>query len=275
MQEHTLPRLLAPDTLAKLDAIPEILIVHVDSTESYEAGHVPGAVLLEPNQLLRGDPPARGKIPSKETLSALFGSIGMKDTRHVVAYDNEGGGWAGRLIWTLEVLGHKHWSYLDGGLRAWRAANLPLERTRCEPTPTSYRATITGTRYLAEAEDLLAAVKTKTAVIWDARSLEEYSGAVSYARRGGHVPGAVHYEWLRLMDRQRDLRLRPLDELSEELAQAGITKNKPVITHCQSHHRSGLCYLVGRLLGMDIAGYHGSWGEWGNRDDTPVETETV
>jgi thiosulfate/3-mercaptopyruvate sulfurtransferase len=48
---------------------------------------------------------------------------------------------------------------------------------------------------------------------------------------------------------------------------------RPVITHCQSHHRSGLSYMVGRLLGFaNIRAYHGSWGEWGNRDDLPIET---
>ena len=59
--------------------------------------------------------------------------------------------------------------------------------------------------------------------------------------------------------------------IEEELTQLGIMGNGPIITHCQTHHRSGLSYMIGRLLGLDIRAYHGSWSEWGNRNDTPIE----
>ena len=73
------------------------------------------------------------------------------------------------------------------------------------------------------------------------------------------------------MDRGNNLRLRPIELLKEELEELGITPNKKIITHCQTHHRSGLAYFVGKLLGLNIKAYDGSWSEWGNHPDTPVE----
>lgn len=90
--------------------------------------------------------------------------------------------------------------------------------------------------------------------------------------RAGHIPGAINYEWTQAMDPGRHYRLKPLNKLKSELAALGITADKKIITHCQSHHRSGLTYLVAKLLGFsDVKAYPGSWCEWGNRDDTPIE----
>ena len=92
------------------------------------------------------------------------------------------------------------------------------------------------------------------------------------AQRGGHIPGAINLDWLELIDRDNQMRLKDLTELQARLNELGITADKTVITHCQTHHRSGLSYLLMKILGYPhIKGYHGSWGEWGNSETTPIE----
>jgi thiosulfate/3-mercaptopyruvate sulfurtransferase len=109
-------------------------------------------------------------------------------------------------------------------------------------------------------------------VLVDARSPPEYSGEKRLAQRGGHIPGAVNFDWINAMDMQNNLRLKPAEVLSQSLAGLGVTQDKEVIVYCQTHHRSAHTYIVLKSLGYTkIKGYPGSWSEWGNQGDTPIE----
>ena len=260
------PSLIAPEALAHAERPP--LIVQVAERAAYFAGHVPGAVLVEPRELVSGVPPAVGGLPDAGRLSALFGRLGYRPALEVVVLDDEGGGWAGRFAWTLDVIGHRNWRYLNGGLHAWRAAGLPLETTDNRPARTTPRIRV-GQEPMADAEELLRRLDDSELLIWDCRSAEEFRGERPTAARNGHIPGAVNLDWLALMDIKRDLRL--VEDLPARLASHGIDRSRDVVVHCQTHHRSGLAYMVGRLLGFErIRAYAGSWSEWGNRADTPV-----
>lgn len=273
MSELTLPLLIdAAELETRLDQ-PNLLIIDLCRPEQYAAAHIPGAVYLPFSQLMSGQMPGPGKLPPEANLSQVFSALGLTADSHVVAYDDEGGGWAGRLIWTLDVLGHTRYSYLNGGLHAWASEQRPLEEGVNVPSPSEYSAHYHSLPIMTK-EEIIQRLELPNFAIWDARSPEEYLGIRHSAQKNGHIPGAVNYEWTRAMDRHNQLRLRDLEEIQQELSALGITKDKHVVTHCQSHHRSGFTYLVGKILGFEnIQAYPGSWSEWGNDPDTPVETE--
>lgn len=247
-------------------------LIHVAAADAYAQYHIPGALLVEPGALVSGAPPAPGKLPGLTRLEALFGQLGYSPDLHFILYDDEGGGWAGRFGWTLDVLGHRDWSYLDGGIHAWAEVGGSLSSGACTYPETTLPVLEIHTGPIAEIDDVLAAIADPGQTVWDVRSREEYLGLKSGSARAGHIPGARHLDWLQLKDPDRATRL--VEDLPGLLAEHGVQPTQPTITHCQTHHRSGLSYMVGRLLGFtDIRAYHGSWSEWGNREDLPVATE--
>lgn len=273
MTEAVLPLLLEVEQLeAVLKAARQnILLLDVCTEEEYAQGHVPGAIHIHPAMLQSGVAPAIGKLPDLDKLQELFSSIGLNRGQHVVAMDHEGGGWAGRLIWTLDALDHPEYSFFNGGFNAWSAAGKVCSQRTPEITATEYRAEIVPGPII-QLEDLVSRLEDTDFAVWDARSAREFSGEKVTAQRAGHIPGAVNLDWLELIDRDRDLRLVDLDQLREKLNGLGLTADKEIATHCHTHHRSSLAYLVMKLLGYpSIKGYDGSWSEWGNREDTPIE----
>ena len=265
---NKLPLVIEASELESLLHSPDIIIADLCNPQLYQQLHVPGAINIQPQQLVCGIQPATGKLPSPEQLEQLMGQLGYTGKERFVVYDDEGGGWAGRFIWTLDVIGCHQYSYLNGGLHAWAKENHPVESIINRPDPTQVRLSI-NTSVMASCEYILENLNNPEIRIWDARSPEEFSGERVLAQKGGHIPGAINYEWTRAMDPQKNFRIK--ENIETELGALGITADKEIITHCQTHHRSGFTYLVAKYLGFNrVRGYDGSWSEWGNRPDTPV-----
>ena len=272
-EDNLLPLIAEPEELAGMLDHEDILVIDVPlKAESYAEGHVPGAIFLDHRRLLKGSGDVPNDVPDEEALSQLFSSLGLTRDTHVVAYDDEGGGWAGRLLWTLELIGHKRYSYLNGGIHAWRDEGLPQSTEDHAPKPSDYQAEVLNPEVAIDRLELEERLGSDNFAIWDARSVDEFDGNKGQNRHLGHLPGAVNMEWTDAMDRERSLRLRDYAELITELGAMGITPDMEVVTHCQTHHRSGFTWLVGKALGFErMRAYPGSWKEWGNRDDTPIE----
>jgi len=270
MNRPDLPLILEPDTLEPLLGNDDVLVVDLTKPATYAEYHIPGAVYLDYGQIVAMRKPTMGLLPETAVLEHCFSSIGVDDSVHVVAYDDEGGGKAGRLLWTLETMGHNHFSLLNGGLHAWANEGHAMEQAATAPTPKPFRARPTNTP-VADAEYIQQHLGKTGFALLDARSPDEYNGLKRYAEKAGHIPGAVNMDWLLALDQQRNLRLKPETDLRTLLDALGIRDNQQVVTYCHTHHRSSLTYIMLKSLGFEqVKGYPGSWSDWGNRADTPI-----
>lgn len=271
MSAQSLPPVVAPEVLEPRLGEPDLLLVDLCSAEQYARAHIPGAVHLDYASLVASRPPVGGLLPEPEPLGLALSSIGLTPESRVVAYDDEGGGKAARLLWTLDALGHPQRSLLDGGLHAWAGEGHPVEARPAVPAASRYAAQ-PGGEALADRDYILARLGSPDVVLLDTRTPEEFSGANRRAARGGHIPGAVNLDWVLALDRGRNLRLRPEDELRALLEGLGVSPEREVICYCQTHHRSSHTYVVLRALGYPrVRGYPGAWSDWGNAPDTPIE----
>lgn len=272
MSTRLLPIIIEPEQLKPLLGDARLLLVDLSEPPMYAARHVPGAVNLPYQQIIRAEPPAMGLMPTEQRLSEVLSAIGLTDDVHVVAYDAEGNGRASRFLWTLDALGHPGFSLLDGGLAAWASAGGQLESGIVDPRPSQYQAKLRNPGAVADTAYILEHLQDPKVLVLDTRSPGEYAGVDQRAMRAGHIPGAANLEWTRAMDPQRDRRFLPEETLRKMLSELGATPDKEIITHCQTHHRSAHTYLMLKHLGYErVRGYAGSWSEWGNRQDTPIE----
>ncbi len=264
--------LIEPAELEPLLGNSHLIIVDVGDSDAYVKERIPGAVHVDYLDLVSGLPPASGTLPPIEALENTFSMIGLKRDMHVVAYDSEGNGRAARLLWTLDVLGHRSTSLLNGGFTAWKNESHPIEKYQpIKPVRSEYPVHINGCSQ-ADKDYILSRLDDNNTRLLDARSPMEFQGYDVRALRGGHIPGARNVNWLDTIDTSRNNRFKPNSELLKMLQEQGLTPDKEIITYCQSHHRSSHSYVMLKSLGYGrVRGYAGSWSEWGNSVDTPVE----
>ena len=253
----------------------KLRIVDLSRSSVYEQLHIPHAIPLKPAQLLRQEENATGLLPHAEGLQALIQYLNISPEHHVVVYDDEGGAWAGRLIWNLHCLGFYNTSLLNGGIHAWLGQGLPTtsEQEQFAPVASLVQVNLAAQDQVRiEYPKLLSLVQQQAIQLWDCRTEDEYTGLRLAARRGGHIPNARHFEWSTALNRENHLKLHALERTQQRLEQQGFNLQEPVVVYCQSHHRSGLAYILGRVLGWNIRAYDGAWSEWGNRLDSPIVT---
>ena len=265
--------LIGPAELAsQLGANDAPLVIDLRPAEQWAAGHVPGAVHLDifGISVVDTDPaPLRAFLWILEHLLAMRG---VAASRRVVVYDEKSGNRAARAFWALEYFGHEHTRLLDGGFGAWQAGGHPVSNEPVAPVPTSWTGTRVDDR-IASYRDVLERLESPDAVVLDTRTDGEYLGTMARAARGGCIPGAVHVEWTDNL--APDGSFKSADQLRAMYEPLGVTPDKEVFTYCQGGYRAAHGYLTLRLLGYPrVRNYVGSWKEWGDRLELPVQAPT-
>lgn len=268
----TTPLILQPAELAQLLDADDVVIVDLSNAAAHARQHIPGAVNVDAALITASRPPVVGLLPPAENLARVLAAAGISPQSHVVAYDGENGLKASRFLWTLDVIGHARFSLLDGGLQAWLNAQLPVESGPSPAVETGVYPVSYRPEHQTDMNYIRMHLGDPAVAILDARTPAEFAGTDKRAQRAGHIPGAINVDWSQALAGGGDMRLRPDDQLRTLYAAAGITPDKEIILHCHTHQRSAHSYIVLKSLGYTrIKGYPGSWSEWGNNPDTPIE----
>lgn len=273
--EYANPELLV-DTdwvLENLDN-PDVLLVEVhNSEESYAEGRLPGAIYIHgSSQLTNPEDSTQGQILTQDALTELFSELGITHDHTLVLYDTSNNLWASRAYWALKYYQHDDVRIYNGGKNRWTADGQELVTDAVELPASDYVANDADPEIRTTTEYVLERLDDEDVMLCDTRNPEEYAGTDVRADRGGYIPGAINLDWVYNVD--DDGLFKSAEELHDLYTAAGFTPDKQIITYCQTGVRGAHTWFVLReLLGFpDVRNYDGSWAEYGNREDTPIQS---
>lgn len=243
---------------------PNIIIADTRSFKEYSEGHIPGAVNLDLFAFHWIDTTKQGIENFNNQTNHLISFLGVTSEKKVIFYDSISGMLAARGVWMLHYFSHQNTSMLDGGFTKWKKENLPIETKLNGFKPSQFSgkinsAIISGFEYIKENLDDVKII--------DVRSSGEYDGSVIRAAQSGHIPNSINIDWNQNLN--EDGTLKNNDELSKMY---NFPKDSEIITYCQGAYRAANTFLVLKKLGFkNVRVYLGSWGEWGNKLELPID----
>lgn len=239
--------------------------------DSYEAGHIPGAVFFDINAIADTTTDLPHMLPTAGAFSRAAGALGLTPDATIVVYDAHGIYSAPRVWWTLRTMGYPNVFVLDGGLKAWRAEGRVIEKEEPAPVAANVISKV-DPALVADRHVVTKVLADGAAQVVDARSAARFRGEAPEPRaslRSGHMPGALNVPFNEVV--AADGTLKPVPELQAVFAHVNL--NRPIITTCGSGVTAAVLALALARLGRpDVAIYDGSWTEWGGHPDTVVVT---
>jgi thiosulfate/3-mercaptopyruvate sulfurtransferase len=256
---------------------PSVRIVESDEDFLlYDTGHIPGAVKIDWFTTLQH--PIRRDFLSKTEFERVCSDNGISNDTTVVFYGDKSNWFACYALWVFQYYGHEKVRIMDGGRAKWVAEGRPLTKDVPQYPAASYTAKEANKDIRAFRTDVFAQVEAKTPLV-DVRSPGEYRGELLHmpnypqegATRGGHIPGAANIPWATATN--DDGTFKSADELKAIYEGQGITAGKDIIAYCRIGERSSHTWFALKyLLGYpNVKNYDGSWTEWGNLVDAPIE----
>jgi thiosulfate/3-mercaptopyruvate sulfurtransferase len=255
---------------------PDLRIVDMrNAVADYWQGHIPGAVYMNPEVLRLADRGVPVKLMPPKALALMLGATGIDRKTTVLVYTERGDFKAPYLVWALDFLGHERALVMEGGFAKWQKEGLPITQdypkitAKIYPLPKALRRDVRAT--LDEVKKVVAG---GGAVILDVRPVELYTGEKGAWKRKGHIKGSLSRFWGE--DLTADGMWKERAELQEAYTKLGITPDKAVITSCGQGQMSAHTYFTLKyLLGYPkVKNYDGSFNEWSNIPELPVETGT-
>lgn len=270
--------LVETDWVAQHLSDPHVRIIESDEDYLlYDTGHIPGAVKVDWFTTLQN--PIRRDFLTKEVFEKLCSSLGISSSTTLVFYGDKSNWFATYALWVFRYYGHSNSKIMNGGRIKWEKEGRPLTKEVPSYPSTSYKAKEPDATIRAFRDEVFEHIQKKRPLV-DVRSPKEYTGELlampNYpqegATRGGHIPGAENIPWSKAVN-EADSTFKSPDELKALYESQGIRPDKEVIAYCRIGERSSHTWFVlTYLLGYPkVKNYDGSWTEWGNLVNAPIE----